>query len=593
MIKSIRSKIFLSFSLIFILSLGTVSLLWYQQSTQATTKLVKNYTYELIKEANENFELTLKDIDYLSTVISLNQPNVIDVLANPSSGTSYEQLLLDRRLNDFIASLYGYKYYISSILIVGRNGKSYSQGTTLSAEEVRRQPWYHDLIHNRTNRIFLKTHSFIHAGQAAFFPSQNVISVARAIKYDNEVLGVVVIDFRYDIVQKTFSTKIPHQSTLFVIDQNGAFVYHPDNLRLNSSIQHTVFRKLLSQIRGGEGHFTTRINGADQFVVFYRSNYTQWTTIGIISKKGLMSDALKTTNQTLYISLFTLIIVLLAANIIAMTITVNIDRLRDAMKDVGRGKLNVNVVIRTGDEIEELSRGFNTMVNEINQLLNDVKRKERQKRLAELKAFQAQINPHFLSNTLNTVRWLANAQKADNISSLVTSLIQLLQVSMGEEDFISIRRELEYVKDYLNIQEYRYCNKFKIQYEIEPALLDCLIPKFILQPIVENSLIHGIEPLDGQGLIVVKGYIEGDQIKLIVTDNGVGIPPDKLATLLREEQNKDRMRFNSIGICNVAERIKMYFGGDYGLQIESVPGLFTTVTITMPFIKERGESFHA
>jgi len=222
------------------------------------------------------------------------------------------------------------------------------------------------------------------------------------------------------------------------------------------------------------------------------------------------------------------------------------------------------------------------MVGEIQQLLQDIKDNERQKRLVELKAYQAQINPHFLSNTLNTVRWLAQTQKATNIQSLVTSLIELLQVSMGGDDFITLRQELEYLKDYINIQEYRYCDKFKIQYEIETEILEMPTPKFILQPIVENALIHGIDPLDHQGLIAIKGYREGQQIIITVTDNGVGIPPEKLGIIFQQDQNKDRQRFSSIGIYNVNERMKMYFGDSYGLKIESTPGVFTMVTIMLP-----------
>jgi two-component system sensor histidine kinase YesM len=588
-IRSIRTKLFLSLAAIFAIAMGLITFWWYWKSTQIITKSVKNYSHELIKEANDNFELTLKDIDYLSTVISLNKSDVAQALSNQAGTMNYEQLLMDRKLDDFISSLYGYKYYISSILIVGANGKKYSQGTTLSTDEVIREPWYRELAENKTARIFIKTHSTRSANQAALFPSQNVISVARGIFDDHQFLGVVLIDFRYDIIQKIFSTKIPHESSLFVIDQNGDFVYHPDNRFLGRNIRKTVYNKLLPMIQNSEGSFSFWVKKNETFVVYYKSDYTHWTTIGMISQKSMMREFVKTTNQTLYVSLFALFLVLIAANIIALTMTRNIFRLRDAMKYVGQGKFDTKVVIRTGDEIEELSRGFNTMVGEIQQLLQDVKNNERQKRLAELKAYQAQINPHFLSNTLNTVRWLAQGQKAINIESLVTSLIELLQVSMADADFISIRQELEYLKDYLTIQEYRYCDKFKVQYEIEPAILGMMTPKFILQPIVENALIHGIAPLDHQGLIAIKGYQDGENIIITVRDNGVGITTDKMAGIFQQDQNKDRQRFSSIGIYNVNERLKMNFGEDYGLKIESIPGVFTTVTITLPVRENSGE----
>ena len=196
-----------------------------------------------------------------------------------------------------------------------------------------------------------------------------------------------------------------------------------------------------------------------------------------------------------------------------------------------------------------------------------------------------------MSNTLNTVLFLAKAQQAHNIESITTSLIQLFHVAVGKgEDLITIREEMEYIKAYINIQEYRYLNKFKINYNIEQEILDCKIPRLILQPVVENALIHGIEPLDGQGMVVIKGFSQGPDIRFIVTDNGVGIPPHKLESLLQGNGERNSMRLSGIGIANADERIKMYFGLQYGLSIESVLGLYTTVELTMPSIKQGSEA---
>ena len=588
--KSIKTKLFFIFSIVFIISLSAITALWYTKSSQTSLQLARNSAFEIIKSANDNFELTLKDVDYLSTIISLNRPNVIDVLSQNSKDGEYDQLLMDRKLDDFIESLYGYKFYISSILVCGENGKRYARGSTLSTDAIKRNSWYDEIIQRKGNKLVIRTHSNVGQGDASELNSYNVISIARAIMKDSKVLGFVMIDFRYDIVKKIFSTNIPYESMLFVIDKNGNYIYHPDMKMLNKNIRDTEYRSLTFNQGQKEGNYTQKINGEDFYIVYYKSNYTDWTTVGVISKKNLIRDSVKTMNSAILISVLSLILVVMISLMVSGTITRNIFKLRKAMQFVEKGNFDVDVDIHSGDEVEELSNGFKYMTSEIKNLLDNIKNKEKQKRIAELKAYQAQINLHFLYNTLNTVRWLANVQKADNIGNLVTSLIQLLHTSISKGDeLISIREEIEYVKDYINIQEYRYCDKFKIHFLIEEEILSCKIPKFTLQPIIENALIHGIEPKEGQGLIVVKGQMEDNRVKITVRDNGVGISEDKLKSMFEQERNTNSARFSSIGILNVQERIRLFFGEQYGLSIESSLGLFTTVTISIPSITEESE----
>jgi two-component system, sensor histidine kinase YesM len=257
-----------------------------------------------------------------------------------------------------------------------------------------------------------------------------------------------------------------------------------------------------------------------------------------------------------------------------------------AMNEAKKGNLSICIKDDSKDEIGEVAENFNMMLNEIRNLMDNIRHKERQKRDAELKTLQAQINPHFLSNTLNTVKWLASMQKADNIEKLITALIQLLHASTGKgEDMIPLHEELEYIKSYISIQEYKYFDKFKVNYEIEQGILEHKVPRFLLQPVIENSIIHGIEPMEGQGLIVVKAYLYDGDIKLTVKDDGVGIPPETLKSIRSQGDTGSRSRFSGIGIVNVHERIQLLFGDKYGIHIESIPGLFTTVEITLPTIK--------
>jgi Predicted signal transduction protein with a C-terminal ATPase domain len=276
----------------------------------------------------------------------------------------------------------------------------------------------------------------------------------------------------------------------------------------------------------------------------------------------------------------------LLSSIISRSISDPLKRLVGAMNKAKGGELSSNIKDYSRDELAEVTSNFNSMLDEIKLLIESVKDKEKQKRIAEIKALQAQINPHFLSNTLNSVKWLANIQRAENIEKLITALIELLHASMGKgTELITLREEIGYVKEYIVIEEFRYYDKFKVCFELQEDVLDLKILKFLLQPIIENSLIHGIEPMSGQGMIIVKAFLDSENLKIVVTDNGLGIPEERMMGILEEKFKSNKSSFSGIGICNIRDRIKMYFGEEYGVHIESIPNLYTTVELTLPITR--------
>lgn len=282
-----------------------------------------------------------------------------------------------------------------------------------------------------------------------------------------------------------------------------------------------------------------------------------------------------------FVSVACVLVCLLLALLINSSIERPLSQLSSHMKRAKDGALPAKVVDPSNDEIADVTNSFNDMIDEIGRLVDNIREVERQRASEKIKVLQAQINPHFLSNTLNTVKWMATIQHADNIASLITSLIQLMQVSMGKApELVTLATEIDYVRNYVNIQSYKYCDKFEVFYDVAPDVQGCLLPPFTLQPIVENAIIHGIEPKDGQGSIWISAARVGDEVICTVTDNGVGMPPEGGDA---EEGHGPARRFSGMGIRSVDERVRYMFGPQYGVSAESVPGIFTKIRIRFPF----------
>lgn len=242
-------------------------------------------------------------------------------------------------------------------------------------------------------------------------------------------------------------------------------------------------------------------------------------------------------------------------------------------------------VIPAQDEFGHLSRTFARMASHIDALIAENHQRERTAHELELQVLRAQISPHFLYNALNSVRSLASMQGMDHIERLITAIIRLLRAALSNtEALVSLAQELEYVHNYTEICQYQYLNDFTVDVDADDALLECRMPPMVLQPIVENAIIHGIADFRSDGMIRIQARREGDILFLRVTDNGQGMSEEQIAALLGQPRNTDKRRFSSIGVHNVLKRIQMRFGDGYGLRIASRPGEYTAVEIVLPYL---------
>ncbi len=269
------------------------------------------------------------------------------------------------------------------------------------------------------------------------------------------------------------------------------------------------------------------------------------------------------------------------------TVTSPIRQLQKRINAVGLGDFTKDPSIEWNNEIGDIGRGINNLSKNIDTLMQKRLADQHEKQELEYRMLQSEINPHFIYNTLNSIRWMATIQKANGISEMVTALSRLLKsVSKGNQKLVTLQEELALLNDYFIIQQYRYGGDLLIDVahiESEKVCRDCLIPRFSLQPIAENSIFHGIEPKGGTGSILLNIYAKENGVFIDITDNGIGIDEQTIKQILLEpskEQQKEK--FRHVGLWNVHKRLQYSFGAEYGLSVKSVIGKSTTVTVHLP-----------
>jgi len=279
-----------------------------------------------------------------------------------------------------------------------------------------------------------------------------------------------------------------------------------------------------------------------------------------------------------------------AAWAISRSVYLPIKRLHDVTTTITKNDLQALVTRDNVDEITELGMSFNIMIGRIRELLDAKVREQEELKKAELRALQAQINPHFLYNTLDTIIWMAEAQQTAQVVEIVTALSSFFRISLSKgRDWITIGEELERTQSYLTIQRMRYRDILDFRIEADERVLDCTILKLILQPLVENALYHGIKNRRTGGTIVVRARQRTeDEVLLEVEDNGIGLTPDRLARLQAElNDDSGEMKLDSgFGLGNVNKRIRLYYGRQYGLSLKSEYSTGTCATLVIPARKE-------
>lgn len=372
---------------------------------------------------------------------------------------------------------------------------------------------------------------------------------------------------------------------------DGGVVIFDENLSKISGIAHdSVLSKLLRE-KPSIGNFSYSEGKNEYTAVHIHSDSTGWTTVGVIPLRYINKDLAGIQYLTVIIIVLTIIIGVTVSVIIAQSLILPLENTVNALEKFSRGDFAVRLKENRCDEIGKLNRIFNKAIKEINELMQKVTQSEILNKEMEFKTLQSQMNPHFLYNTLDTINWLAFKEKQTEICNLVAAISSLIRASISnKKSIITIEQELDYVKNYIYIQHIRYKDRFDIIYDIDESLLKQAVPKLIIQPIVENAIIHGIENSKNKNLLYISVKRENECIIIIVKDTGIGMTDEKVSELLKEPLNAEgdeQKAHTNLGLYAVHKRIQLMYGDLYGLTVQSQAGEGTTVTLHIPFTKKQ------
>jgi two-component system sensor histidine kinase YesM len=322
-----------------------------------------------------------------------------------------------------------------------------------------------------------------------------------------------------------------------------------------------------------------------QLITIKTVNYTNWKVVAVAYMSEILDFKKTSANFIGWILFVCIILIIFIFGFISAKISHPIKQLEESMKMVEAGDFDIYIDVKGEDEVERLSTAFNLMISKVRYLMAQIVIEQEAKVKSELNALQAQINPHFLYNTLDSIVWMAENGRNEGVITMVTALAKLFRISISRgRNIITVEEEMEHAKNYLIIQKIRYKNKFKFEIIIQKEVLEYKTLKLILQPLIENSIYHGIEYMVDIGLIRISVSITEGKLLYVISDNGLGIDPVKLEHLL-EYREKDKTG-SGVGVKNVHERIQLTYGTEFGLEIQSEIEEGTTIKIWLPLTKQ-------
>ncbi len=570
---SIRYTIFSYFTISALAVIVLIGVTLYAQMSQQLKAAVREENQAVLGQINRSVD------SYLRTIMKLSDSLYYGVIKNAD---------LDKEtVNSQITLLYdNNKDSIANIALLSKDGElleAVPAARLKTGIDVTKEQWFGNTLNRTDNLHFTTPHV-----QYIFDNNENqyrwVITLTRAVEITHGTSteqGILLLDIRYSSLQQILDNiTLGNQGYLYMISSNGDLIYHP-RMQMIETGQMSENTVMATDYR--DGSFRERYEGEWREVSVKSVGYTGWKLLSVTPEKGLPLNNLKIQLFGVFVIGAFLLVLVLTNNFISSRITTPIQKLEKSVNAIEAGDLDTEVYQGGSYEIRHLGRSIGEMAKRIKTLMEDIVAEHESKRKSEFDILQSQINPHFLYNTLDIIVWMIENEQKQDAVRIVTALARFFRISLSKgKSIITVRDELEHVRNYLMIQQTRFKNKFVYTIDAEDDVMELVSLKLMLQPLVENAIYHGMEFMDGDGEICVKVYREDAELWFRISDNGLGMTEEQTRSLLDEQNHISSKRGSGIGVKNVNERIRLYFGESYGLAIWSEPDEGTVITIHLP-----------
>lgn len=571
---SIQHIISVSFTVIAVIGMCIVGGSLYFRFINSTENIISENNKSMLDQVNLNLD------NYLHNMMKISDTTYYDVIKKKDLATDSMDKELDLLYEANRDSL-------TSICVFSKDGEVVAESPfekLKSSVDPRASDWFYKAVSIKENLHFSTPHV-----QNIFINTDNkyrwVVSLSRAVELTNNkktTSGVLLVDMNFSgIEQICKNANIGKSGYVYLIDRDGEIIYHPrQQLIYSDLIQEN--NKIAANYDDGN-HIET-FQGEERLATVKTVGYTGWKIVGITPMKDITSDYSQISTFAVFIISFGIFILVFLNMFVSSRIANPIRALEKSVKKLENGMKDVDISISGSYEIKHLGKAIKSMVNQMHTLMDNIISEQESKRKSELNALQAQINPHFLYNTLDSIIWMIENENYDGAIIMVTALARLFRISLSKgKNIITVRDEIEHARNYLTIQNIRYKNKFTYNIEADEKTFNYASMKLIIQPLIENAIYHGMEFMSGDGEILVKAYVKENELFIDVIDNGLGMPQEVADNLLIGK-NKSEKKSSGIGLKNVNERIQLYFGKDYGLEVYSEPDEGTTIRIHMPCV---------
>ncbi|MFD0710546.1 sensor histidine kinase [Paenibacillus sp. GCM10027626] len=552
----------------------------YNKSSKIVEEQVGKVASLTITQVSDKLNLLFKKLDDSSMMVLSNR--VIHEILEKPSGSLYEKTKEVQEGREMLTSIMINSPEILDIYIfdVNRKYSVFSADSLMAVLNQWDSAWYKAILEANGNTVWfgLSASSYVKNTDTGF----PIFALGRAIRSweSGKVIGVMVFEILGDsLIAELDRVQFGDTGYVYIVDDDNRYFYHPDPQQY--------------------GRRSTNSSPDDEPQMHRENNTTLmipsrldngWHVVGLVPLEELTADSASIRNFTIWIALCCIAAALGMGYFVTRKIGNPLVQLCRLMRKGEAGDLSVRSMNIGRNEIGQLGRSFNKMLGKIDQLIHRIAEEEKEKKKAEVRALRYQINPHFMYNTLNSIRWMAKLNRTSDVDLAVTALVQLLEGSLGRNGvFMKLSDELQLLRKYMLIQEYRYDNPIVLEIQCPESLMGVLIPRMLLQPIVENAIFHGIAPKDAEGKITLTVEQQGADLVIRIKDDGIGIEPERVSELLASEQDCGKRGMTNIGVRHVHQMVQLYYGAAYGLRVKSEPGVGTEVSITLSLAK--GEQY--